>query len=153
MIVQCLAHQPGQGEFAGVVIRGDRRLSLKKAGALLGDKALRLASGREVVRVTGSQIGSVSVLGFRRDDIAGYEERQVLDLPQVIISAGRPDVSLELAPEGMVRAMGAQVGDLCEESDRGPEMLRCPRRSLSRRRARHVPARGYPGSRWHLADG
>jgi len=34
---------------------------------------------------------------------------------KVIISAGRPDVGLALAPDGMVRAMGAQVGNLCEE--------------------------------------
>ena len=115
MIVQRSTHAAGQGEFAVVVIPGDRRLSLKKAGALLGDKALRLASERDVVRVTGFQVGSVSVLGFRRDDIAGYVDRQVLALPQVIISAGRPDVGLALAPDGMVRAMGAQVGNLCEE--------------------------------------
>jgi Cys-tRNA(Pro)/Cys-tRNA(Cys) deacylase len=98
-----------------VVIPGDRRLSLKKAGALLGDKALRLASERDVVRVTGFQVGSVSVVGFRRDDIAGYVDRQVLALPQVIISAGRPDVGLALAPDGMVRAMSAQLGNLCED--------------------------------------
>jgi Cys-tRNA(Pro)/Cys-tRNA(Cys) deacylase len=115
MIVQRSTHQAGQGEFAVVVIPGDRRLSLKKAGALLGDKALRLASERDVVRVTGFQVGSVSVLGFRRDDIAGYVDRQVLALPQVIISAGRPDVGLALAPDGMVRAMSAQVGNLCED--------------------------------------
>jgi Cys-tRNA(Pro)/Cys-tRNA(Cys) deacylase len=115
MIVQRSTHLAGQGEFAVVVIPGDRRLSLKKAGALLGDKALRLASERDVVRVTGFQVGSVSVVGFRRDDIAGYVDRQVLALPQVIISAGRPDVGLALAPEGMVRAMGAQVGNLCED--------------------------------------
>ena len=34
---------------------------------------------------------------------------------KVIISAGRPDVGLALAPDGMVRAMGAQVGNLCED--------------------------------------
>lgn len=98
-----------------VVIPGDRRLSLKKAGALLGDKALRLASERDVVRVTGFQVGSVSVLGFRRDDIAGDVDRQVLDLPQVIISAGRSDVGLTLTPDGMLNAMDAQVGKLCED--------------------------------------
>ena len=74
-----------------MVIPGDRRLGLKKAGALIGDKALRLASERDVVRVTGFQVGSVSVLGFRRDDIAGDVDRQVPDLPQVIIRAGRPE--------------------------------------------------------------
>jgi Cys-tRNA(Pro)/Cys-tRNA(Cys) deacylase len=115
MIVQRSTRAAGQGEFAVVVIPGDRRLSLKRVGALLGDKALRLASERDVVRVTGFQVGSVSVLGFRRDDIAGYVDRQVLALPQVIISAGRPDVGLALAPDGMVRAMAAQVGNLCED--------------------------------------
>jgi Cys-tRNA(Pro)/Cys-tRNA(Cys) deacylase len=115
MIVQRSNHQPGQGEFAVVVIPGDRRLSLKKVGSLLGDKGVRLAAERDVVRVTGYQVGSVSVLGFRRDDIAGYVDSLVLNLPQVIISAGRPDAGLALVPEGMVRAMGAQVGNLCED--------------------------------------
>jgi Cys-tRNA(Pro)/Cys-tRNA(Cys) deacylase len=115
MIVQRSVHQPGRGEFAVVVIPGDRRLSLKKVAALLGDKGVRLAAERDVVRVTGFQVGSVSVLGFRRDDIAGYVDRQVLELPRVIISAGRPDAGLALAPEGLVRAMGAQVGNLCED--------------------------------------
>jgi Cys-tRNA(Pro)/Cys-tRNA(Cys) deacylase len=115
MIVQRSAHQPGQGEFAVVVIPGDRRLSLKRVGALLGDKGVRLAAERDVVRVTGFQIGSVSVLGFRREDIAGYVDRSVLDLPQVIISAGRPDAGLALTPNDMVRAMSAQLGNLCED--------------------------------------
>jgi prolyl-tRNA editing enzyme YbaK/EbsC (Cys-tRNA(Pro) deacylase) len=39
----------------------------------------------------------------------------VLDLPQVIISAGRPDAGLDLAPAGMVAAMVAQVAELCED--------------------------------------
>jgi prolyl-tRNA editing enzyme YbaK/EbsC (Cys-tRNA(Pro) deacylase) len=42
-------------------------------------------------------------------------DRQVLGPPRVIISSGRPDVSLALAPEDLVRAMGAQVGNLCED--------------------------------------
>ncbi len=115
MIVQRSTRQPGQGEFAVVVIPGDRRLSLKKLGTVLGDKGVRLAGERDVVRVTGYQVGSVSVLGFRRDDIAGYVDRLVLDLPQVIISAGRPDAGLALSPDDLVRAMAAQVANLCED--------------------------------------
>jgi prolyl-tRNA editing enzyme YbaK/EbsC (Cys-tRNA(Pro) deacylase) len=42
-------------------------------------------------------------------------DRRVLDLPQVIISAGRPDAGLALAPAGMVTAMAANVADLCED--------------------------------------
>jgi hypothetical protein len=40
---------------------------------------------------------------------------RVLDLPQVIISAGRPGAGLALAPASMVTAMAAQVADLCED--------------------------------------
>ena len=36
-------------------------------------------------------------------------------LLQVIISAGRPDVGLALSPDGMMRAVSAQVGNLCKD--------------------------------------
>ncbi|MGE5601475.1 MAG: YbaK/EbsC family protein [Nitrososphaerales archaeon] len=75
-----------------------------------------MSGKRDVVRVTGYQVGSVSVTGFRRDDIAGYVDRRLLDLPQVIISAGRPDVGIGLAPAGMVEAMAAHGVDLCEDA-------------------------------------
>lgn len=56
------------------------------------------------------------MLGFRRDDVPGYVDQRVLDLEQVIISAGRPDVGLALIPSDMVRAIeGCQIGDYCED--------------------------------------
>jgi prolyl-tRNA editing enzyme YbaK/EbsC (Cys-tRNA(Pro) deacylase) len=97
VIIRRSAHALGHGEFAVMVVTGDHKLSLKKVAAALGDKGVRLAAERSVIRVTGYQIGSVSVAEFRRDDIAGYVDRRVLDLPQVIISAGRPDAGLALA--------------------------------------------------------
>jgi Cys-tRNA(Pro)/Cys-tRNA(Cys) deacylase len=116
MIVQRSIHLPVGGEFAVAVIPGDGKLSLKKLATVLQDKGVRLAAERDVVRVTGYQVGSVSVIGFRRDDIAGYVDRRLLDLPQVIISAGRPDVGISLAPEVLVQAMDAQLADLCEDA-------------------------------------
>ncbi len=115
MLVQRSAHGPGQGEFAVIVIPGDRRLSLKKAGAVLGDKALKLAAERDVVRVTGYQVGSVSVCGFRRGDIAGYVDQHLMDLPEIYISAGRPDAGISLTPQCLVQVMSAQVANLCED--------------------------------------
>jgi Cys-tRNA(Pro)/Cys-tRNA(Cys) deacylase len=98
------------------VIPGDRRLSLKKVGAALGDKKVQLATQRDVERVTGFQVGAVSVLGFRREDVPGYMDPHVLELEQVIISAGRPDTGLAIVPTDMVRAIeGSQVGDYCED--------------------------------------
>ncbi len=118
MIVHCPARE-GRGRdqpFALFVVPGDRRLSLKKVGTTLGEKNVEMAAERDVQRVTGYQVGAVSVLGFRRDDVRGFVDRKVLDLGQIIISAGRPDVGLALAPNDMVRAMdGAELGDFCED--------------------------------------
>jgi Cys-tRNA(Pro)/Cys-tRNA(Cys) deacylase len=117
MLVQ-RSNSPGKGSipFVLFVIPGNRRLSLKKVAAALDDKNVQLASQRDVERVTGFQVGAVSVLGFRRDDVPGYVDQHVLELEQVIISAGRPDTGLALDPADMRRAItGAQIGDFCED--------------------------------------
>jgi prolyl-tRNA editing enzyme YbaK/EbsC (Cys-tRNA(Pro) deacylase) len=49
------------------------------------------------------------VLGFRRDDIPAYLDRQVLELERVIISSGRPDMGLEMDPRDLLQALDAQV--------------------------------------------
>jgi Cys-tRNA(Pro) deacylase len=109
-------HGEGNSPFVLVVIPGDRRLSLKKVGAALADKKVQLASARDVERITGFQVGAVSVVGFRRDDMPGYVDQRVLALEQVVISAGRPDAGLALTPADMIRAIkGSQTGDYCED--------------------------------------
>ena len=117
MLVQRSTNPGGSSTpYVLFVIPGDRRLSLKKVGAALGDKKVQLASQRDVERVTGFQVGAVSVLGFRREDVPGFVDQSVLELEQAIISAGRPDTGLALVPADMLRAIaGSQVGDFCED--------------------------------------
>jgi len=117
MLVQRAASSGrGRHEFVLIVIPGDRRLSLKKVGNAFGDKNVKMASQRDVQRITGYQVGAVSVMGFRRDDVPGYVDQHVMELERVIISAGRPDVGLGLLPDDMVQAMeDAAIGDFCEE--------------------------------------
>jgi Cys-tRNA(Pro)/Cys-tRNA(Cys) deacylase len=110
MIVQLSNHQ-----FALVAVPGDRRLSLKKVGAALDDKNVTLAPERDVQRVTGYQVGAVSVLGFRRADVPAYVDEHVLELEQAVISSGRADTGLSLAPDALIEALeGARLGDFCE---------------------------------------
>lgn len=111
-VVKAMIIQRSDRSFALVVIPGDRQLSLKKVGAVLGDKSVALAPHRDVERVTGFQVGAVSVLGYRRDDIPSFVDQSVLALERAIISSGRPDLGLELDPQDLVRALGATVDDL-----------------------------------------
>ncbi len=111
-VVKAMIVQRSDKGYALFVLPGDRQLSLKKVSVALADKGVRLAPARDVERVTGYQVGAVSVLGFRRADVASFLDRGVLELAQVIISAGRPDMGLALAPKDLERALdGAQVGD------------------------------------------
>jgi Cys-tRNA(Pro)/Cys-tRNA(Cys) deacylase len=110
-VAKAMIIQKSDHGFVLVVIPGDRQLSLKKVGAVLGDKNVTLAQQRDVQRVTGYQVGAVSVLGFRRDDVPSYLDRQILHLERVIISSGRPDMGLELDPQDLLRALNAQVDD------------------------------------------
>jgi len=109
MIVQ--RSDQGRGAFALFVIPGDAHLSLKKVAAALGDKGAVLAQQRDVERVTGFQVGAVSVLGYRRGDIPAYLDQRILALERAVISSGRPDLGLELDPQDLLRAMGGQSGD------------------------------------------
>jgi Cys-tRNA(Pro)/Cys-tRNA(Cys) deacylase len=115
-VVKAMIVQRSDRQCVLVVIPGDRRLSLKKVGAVLNDKRVTLASERDVQRVTGYQVGAVSVLGFRRADVPTCVDRRLLELERLIISAGRPDAGLALSPDALMRALeGAQVDDFCEE--------------------------------------
>jgi Cys-tRNA(Pro)/Cys-tRNA(Cys) deacylase len=115
-VVKAMIIQRSGGQFALVMVPGDRRLSLKKIGAALNDKNVKLATERDVQRVTGYQVGAVSVLGFRRSDVSTYVDQGVLELEQAIISAGRPDAGLALPPDALMQALeGAEVGDFSED--------------------------------------
>ena len=76
-VVKAMIVQRSDRSFLLVVIPGDLQLSLKKVGNVLGDKNVSMAQQRDVQRVTGYQVGAVSVLGYRRDDIPTYVDQHV----------------------------------------------------------------------------
>ncbi|MGD1992658.1 MAG: YbaK/EbsC family protein [Anaerolineae bacterium] len=115
-VAKAMIVRDSERRFAVVVIPGDRRLSLKKVAAALDDWDVELASERDVQRVTGFQVGAVSVLGFRRADVMTYVDDHIRELDRVIISSGRPDAGLGLSPQDLERALeGAVWGDFSED--------------------------------------
>lgn len=96
------------------LVRGDRRLSLKKLARCLGVKSLEMAPSADVPRITGYQIGAVAPVGLRRTDVPIYMDEHILEEPEVTISAGRHDAGLQLATEDLIRAVKGQVADITE---------------------------------------
>jgi Cys-tRNA(Pro) deacylase len=115
-VVKAMILKLSEGRFALVAVPGDRQLSLKKMSMHLKDKDVKLAEARDVRRVTGYQVGAVSVLGLRREDVPAYVDESVLDLEKVFISSGRHDIGLSLSPPDLLKALsGAELGNFCKE--------------------------------------
>ena len=96
------------------LVRGDRRLSLKKLARCLGVKSLEMAPSADVPRITGYQIGAVAPVGLRRKGVPVFVDETILEQARVSISAGRHDAGLELSTEDLIRAVGGQVADITE---------------------------------------
>lgn len=108
-----LVRRPDRRHLVALV-RGDRRLSLKKLARLVGVKSLEMAPEADVPRITGYQIGAVAPLGLRRGDLPIFVDHHILEESRVSISAGRHDTGLELATEDLIRAVSGQVVDITE---------------------------------------
>ena len=96
------------------LVRGDRRLSLKKLARVVGVKSLEMAPQADVPRITGYQIGAVAPIGLRRSDLPIYIDQHIAEEPRVSISAGRHDTGLELNTDDLICAVDGEVADITE---------------------------------------
>ncbi len=113
-IVKTLLVRRPDGQHVIALVRGDKRLSLKKLARLAGAKTLEMAPPADVPRITGYQIGAVAPLGLRRAGVPIYVDAHIMEESQVSISAGRHDAGLELSSEDLVRAVAGQLADITE---------------------------------------
>lgn len=81
-------------------------LDLKALAAAVGAKRVDLADPAEAERLTGYVVGAISPLGQRRR-LPTVLDESALVWPTILCSAGRRGLELELAPQDLVRALGA----------------------------------------------
>jgi Cys-tRNA(Pro)/Cys-tRNA(Cys) deacylase len=95
------------GKHLLVMVAADRALNLKKLARCLGEKRLRMATHAEAERITGLQVGGISVLALMNRGFQIFLDQPALTQAQVVVSAGRRGVNLRLAPADLVRVTGA----------------------------------------------
>lgn len=113
-VVKTLLVRQPDGRHVLALVRGDKRLSLKKLARVLGVKVLEMAPAPDVPRITGYQIGAVAPLGLRRGDVPIYVDLHILQQPRVSVSAGRHDAGLELESADLIRATNGRLADITE---------------------------------------
>lgn len=98
------------------IISGRTRLSYKKIKKALGLKNVSLASPEVVTRVTGAEIGYVSLIN---PGLITIIDHQVTNNPLVYGGCGIPRHTLCINPHDLIRVTQAQVFDFTEPKDNG----------------------------------
>ena len=100
--------QTERGPLA-VVISGTTRLAYKKIKKRLGLRDVALASPRQVIEITGSEVGTVSLV---QASLPTLLDTRLLKLGQVFGGCGVPRHTLRIRVADLARITQAEVFDL-----------------------------------------
>lgn len=99
------------GRLVVAVVAVSQQVDLKALAAAVGAKKAQLADPGAAERSSGYVVGGISPLG-QRTPLATVVDAAARDHPQVLVSAGRRGLQVELSPEDLVRLTGARVAPI-----------------------------------------
>ena len=91
-----------------VLMHGDRSVSLKNLAREIGCKKVEPCRADVAQRHSGYLIGGTSPFAMRKA-MPVFVEASVLSLPRICINGGRRGFLVGIAPEVLVRLLGARV--------------------------------------------
>lgn len=102
------------GRLVCAVVPVSGQLSLKALAGAVGAKRAELAEHAAASRATGYVVGGISPIGQKTALPVLIDESAVL-FDTVFVSAGRRGLQVELAPDELVRAVGATYAPIATE--------------------------------------
>jgi Cys-tRNA(Pro)/Cys-tRNA(Cys) deacylase len=104
-VVRSILFRTGEDEYLMALVAGPAQISWKALRAYLGQSRLTMASEKEVLAVTGYQIGAVSPFGTARP-LRVLVDPSVLDAEEISIGSGVRGTTVILKSEDLKRALG-----------------------------------------------
>lgn len=102
----------GVGRDAYVILmHGDRQLSLRGLGRVIGIKSLDMADPALVNKLTGYQIGGVSPFGIRHA-LPIYAQQSIRSLDRIAINGGKRGFLVSLTPDDLSRVLNPRWVDV-----------------------------------------
>jgi len=110
-VYKTLVTKGAGGEYYVFVIPIAEELDLKKAARSVEEKSVEMLPVKEINSVTGYVRGGCTAIGMKKSYVTRIEEAAKAQ-PNIIVSGGRLGSQIELAPQDLARAAGAEFADL-----------------------------------------
>lgn len=94
-------------EYYVFVIPIARELDLKAAARSVGQKSVEMIHVKDINKVTGYIRGGCTAIGMKKQYVARIDST-AQELEKIIVSGGRIGSQLELSPQDLARATGAE---------------------------------------------
>ena len=91
-------------EYAVAIVRGDRRIDLKRLSHLLGREAV-MARAREVRQVLGVEVGAVTPLSDRVKSLRVVMDPAILENDYVLCGGGSRNTLIKVRTEDLVQLL------------------------------------------------
>jgi Cys-tRNA(Pro)/Cys-tRNA(Cys) deacylase len=113
-ITKNLVSRTSEGEYALLVLAGDRRVNLKAASRVLGAKNVRLVAFERASGISGYPPGGTPSVGHRTR-MRLVVDSEVAEMETFFCGGGRTDRLLELRAEDVIRLTDAIVAPISKE--------------------------------------
>ena len=98
-------------EYYVFVIPIARELDLKAAARSVGQKSVEMLHVQDINKVTGYIRGGCTAIGMKKQYVTRIDS-SAQQLEKIIVSGGRIGSQLELSPEDLARAAGAEFAEI-----------------------------------------
>ena len=89
-------------------------LDMKKAARSVGEKNVAMIPVKDINQVTGYIRGGCTAIGMKKQYVTRVAEEAILQ-DTIIVSGGRLGMQIELKPDELLQAAGAEYADLLKE--------------------------------------
>lgn len=96
------------------VLPVNHELDLKAAARSVNEKSVEMLAVKDLLGVTGYVRGGCSPLGMKKLFVTVFDEA-IMDLPTVIISAGRLGTQIELAPIELLKLVNGHLAAIIKK--------------------------------------
>lgn len=97
-----------------ILIASDRRLDMKRAAVVAGEKKVQMATHKDAESLTGLQVGGISPLALTHKNWKVYLDQPATKLEHLIVSGGQRGTQLRVPTLPFMQLTKAIVAELSE---------------------------------------